>query len=218
VDLLGRAYCNFLLGAMAHEGTHGHLGASRKSNQWWGRLALLPVGVVWVVFKSTHLHHHAHTNIPGKDPDEFLNTSKRWQVPFRAIVMPYHWLAWIRRHRIFKRREWVEYGLNVVALALIFGAIGALTGYGQMLIRLIFSEILHGFLLWYVFAIRTHDGYSTGPEEERSHNYHGRLLHFLSGGLSMHRLHHTQPGLSWLQMTDLVPKASWKDVLTLRRN
>jgi beta-carotene hydroxylase len=210
LDLLGRAYLNFLLGAMAHEASHGHLGNSRSSNQWWGRLALLPVGVVSVVFRKTHLHHHAHTNEPGLDPDYFLHTEKRWQIPLRAVAMPYQWLYWIQKNRIFNRREWLEYGLTILGFVAVFCTIGWLTGFGQMLIRLIFSEILHGFLLWYVFALRTHDGYSTGAAEERSHNYAGRLLHFLSGGLSMHRIHHMRPGLSWLE--------SWKDVLTLRRD
>ena len=218
VDLLGRAYLNLILGAMAHEGSHGHLGQSRGANLWWGRLALLPVGVVSVVFRKTHLHHHAHTNEPGLDPDEFLNTPHRWQIPLRAVAMPYQWVFWISKNKIFSRADWIEYLLTLLAFGVVFGSIGWMTGYGPMLIRLVFSEILHGFLLWYVFALRTHAGYSTGSLESRSHNYAGKLIHFLSGGLSMHRLHHLRPGLSWLEAADHIPEASWKDVLTLKRD
>ncbi len=217
-DLVGRAYLNFLLGAMAHEGSHGHLGRTRGSNLWWGRFALLPVGVVSVVFRKTHLHHHAHTNEPGLDPDEFLNTPHAWQVPLRAVAMPYQWLYWVRKNGIFSRRDWIEYVLNIVAFVVVFGTLGWLAGFAQVVVRLVFSEILHGFLLWYVFALRTHEGYSTGTQEARSHNYAGRLLHYLSGGLSMHRLHHMKPGLSWLEMTTHIPEARWSEVLTLRRD
>ena len=218
LDLLGRAYLNFILGAMAHEGSHGHLARTRRGNLWWGRLALLPVGVVSVVFRKTHLHHHANTNLAERDPDEFLNTPHRWQIPLRAIAMPYQWLHWIKRNQIFNRKDWIEYALTLLGFVAVFGTIGWFTGYSQLLIRLFFSEILHGFLLWYVFALRTHEGYSTGSEESRSHNYAGKLLHFFSGGLSMHRLHHMKPGLSWLEMTHHIPKAQWRDVLTLKRD
>ena len=42
LDVLFRTYVMFLGTVMAHEGTHGHLGATKASNFWWGRLALLP--------------------------------------------------------------------------------------------------------------------------------------------------------------------------------
>src|SRR5687767_9563757 len=49
-----RSWLMFLGGVMAHEATHGHLGASKRSNNWWGRLALFPAMVPYLCFRKTH--------------------------------------------------------------------------------------------------------------------------------------------------------------------
>jgi len=200
VDIVVRAYLHFIAGAMAHEGVHGHMGNTRRSNDWWGRLALLPTTVPYVTFRKTHLHHHSATNIPELDPDEFLNTPHSWQIPFRAFALPYHWVLWMFRHGKFSRRERAEYGLHYAGVAVIYGTLMILVGWERVLFGFLPSATMHSFLLWYWFAIKTHEGYSTGPAETRSHNYDGRLLYWFSFGLSLHKVHHMEPRLAWLQM------------------
>jgi len=64
--------------------------------------------------------------------------------------------------------------------------------------------ILVSLLLWYPFAVQTHEGFSTGSAIERSHNYYGRFMYWFSLGLSMHRAHHLQPALSWIELRPFV--------------
>src|SRR6185436_15435256 len=112
MDIIFRAYLHFVAGVMAHESVHGHLGNTRSSNLWWGRLAILPTTIPYVTFRKTHLHHHSATNIPELDPDAFLNTPHAWQIPFRAFALPYHWVLWLWKSGRFTRPERIEYGLN----------------------------------------------------------------------------------------------------------
>src|SRR5688500_15461353 len=50
LDTLARTYLVFLGTVMAHEGVHGHLGSTRRSNSAWGRLALIPALVPFTNF------------------------------------------------------------------------------------------------------------------------------------------------------------------------
>src|SRR5262245_1247168 len=199
-DVVVRAYLHFVAGVMAHEGVHGHMGNTRWSNDWWGRLALLPTTVPYVTFRKTHLHHHSATNIPELDPDEFLSTPHWWQIPLRAFLLPYHWMIWMWRHGKFTRRDLVEYGLHYAGIAVVYGAFMSVAGWERVLTGLLASATLHSFLLWYWCAIKTHEGYSTGAAATRSHTYDSRFLYWLSFGLSLHQVHHMQPRLAWLEM------------------
>jgi fatty acid desaturase len=67
--------------------------------------------------------------------------------------------------------------------------------------------ILVSVLLWYPFAIKTHEGWSVGRPETRSHDYYGRFMYWFSAGLSLHRAHHLHPELTWLELRDHVQSA-----------
>ena len=66
--------------------------------------------------------------------------------------------------------------------------------------------ILVSLLLWYPFAVQTHEGFSTGSAISRSHNYYGHFMYWFSLGLSMHRVHRLQPKLSWLELRPYVER------------
>ncbi len=200
IDIVFRAYAHFVAAVMAHESVHGHLGNTRRTNDWWGRFSLLPTTVPYVTFRKTHLHHHSSTNEPEKDPDEFLNTPHTWQIPFRTFALPYHWVFWMWRNHRFPHRDRIEYGLNYAVVALVYGALMTVAGWERVMIGFLFSAGIHSLLLWYWFAIKTHEGYSTGAAETRSHDYDSVFLYWFSLGLSMHRVHHMKPQLAWLQM------------------
>lgn len=218
LDIFVRSYFHFVAGAMAHEGVHGHLGNTKSSNRWWSRIALIPTTVPEVTFRKTHLQHHAATNIPDKDPDEFLNTKRFWEIPLRALAMPHHWVLWLWKQRRFTVRDRLEYGITYAALVAIYGTIATFVGVERVLLGLIPAAILHSLLLWYFFAIKTHEGYSMGMAADRSHNYYGKLLYWISFGLSMHRTHHLKPQLAWLQMADEVQSGTLLQRLRFERD
>jgi fatty acid desaturase len=218
LDIFVRTYFHFVAGAMAHEGVHGHLGNSKKANRWWSRLALIPTTVPEVTFRKTHIQHHAETNVPDKDPDEFLNTNHAWQIPFRAVAMPHHWLVWLSKRGRFTRSDRLEFALTYLSLFAIYGTIAAFVGVQRVLFGLLPAAILHSLLLWYFFAIKTHEGYYMGMAAGRSHNYYGKLLYWISFGLSMHRTHHMKPQLAWLQMSGEVQPGTWRQRISFERD
>jgi fatty acid desaturase len=143
---------------------------------------------------------------------------RMWQFPFRAVAMPHHWLHWLWRTGQLTRGLVVEYLLTYAGYFAIYAGIIAIVGVERFLLGLLPAAVLHSFLLWYPFAIKTHEGYSVGEAVERSHNYRGRLAFFFSFGLSLHRAHHLWPQLGWLQMLPLVEPCTWKEALTFRRD
>ena len=69
----------------------------------------------------------------------------------------------------------------------VYAAITYFVGFGRVLVGFIPAACLHSVVLWYYFAVKTHEGYSTEAPETRSHDYYGRALYLLSFGLSLHK-------------------------------
>lgn len=218
MDLAVRAWLTFIGTSMAHEGTHGHLGRTRRANVWWGRLALLPTMIPFTNFSRTHHLHHLHTNDPERDPDHFMN-APTWQLPFRALVMPHQWFFWLRRRQRIRRGDVTELALNYAGIAAVYGALAMLVGPARVLLGVLPAVAIVALILWYPFAFKTHEGFSTGAAEARSHNYYGKAMFWLSFGLSMHREHHMTPTLAWLELYGRVqasPERGWRRLLPQR--
>lgn len=219
LDVLFRTWVTFLGTVMAHEGTHGHLGRTKAGNFWWGRLALLPTMVPFTNFYKTHNLHHLHTNVPDKDPDHFMKPRHGWELPFRAIAMPHQWFFWLKRRGRIRRADVIDLVLNYLGILVVYGIIMVMVGPARLLSGMGPVLVLVSLLLWYPFAFKTHEGYSTGAAEARSHNYYGEFMYWFSLGLSMHREHHMQPRLTWIELRSLVeapPSRSWRRFLPQR--
>ena len=204
VDILFRAYLIFLGTVMAHESVHGHLGRSKAANFWWGRIALLPSMVPFTNFRKTHQLHHAHTNLPDQDPDHFMKSRNFLELFLRALAMPHHWFFWLRQRNRLKRSDLIELTLNYFAILAVFTIVLAFAGAARLFWGMVPPLIFVSLLLWYPFAVQTHEGFSTGSAHSRSHNYYGYFMYWFSLGLSMHRVHHQQPKLSWIELRKFV--------------
>jgi fatty acid desaturase len=207
IDVFSRTYLIFVGTVMAHEGVHGHLGRTKKANVWWGRLALLPSMVPYTNFHKTHHLHHAHTNVPEKDPDHFMKSRSIIEIPLRAIAMPHHWFFWLMKRNRIRKKDLIELVGNYLGIVLVHVVIAMLVGPGRVLNGLLPPLVLVSILLWYPFAVQTHEGFSTGSAALRSHNYYGRFMYWFSLGLSMHRQHHFEPKLSWVELHPFVEAA-----------
>jgi fatty acid desaturase len=206
VDILLRTYLIFIGTVMAHESVHGHLGRTKTANFWWGRIALLPSMVPFTNFRKTHQLHHAHTNLPDLDPDHFMKSRNFLELFARALAMPHHWFFWLRKRGWLKRHDLIELTLNYVLIVGIYSVVFAVAGPTRLLWGMVPPLVLVSLLLWYPFAVQTHEGFSTGSAISRSHNYYGRFMYWFSLGLSMHRVHHLQPKLSWIELRPYVER------------
>jgi len=204
IDILLGTYLIFVGAVMAHESVHGHLATNRSGNYWWGRIALLPSMVPFTNFRRTHQLHHAFTNIPDKDPDHFMKSRNLVELALKAIAMPHHWFFWLRKHDRLKRGDIIELVFNYLAIGLLHGFILSCVGAERFFWGIVPPLALVSLMLWYPFAVQTHEGFSTGAPESRSHNYYGHFMFWFSLGLSMHREHHLKPKLAWIELLLLV--------------
>jgi len=211
----------FIGTVMAHEGVHSHLGRTRSANFRWGRFALLPTMVPFTNFRKTHHLHHAYTNIPGRDPDHFMKSRNSLEIVLRAIAMPHQWFFWLHKRGRIRKHDLVELVLNYAVIFAVYGVLLNFLGPSRLFWGMAPALILVSILLWYPFAVQTHEGFSTGDAEQRSHNYYGRFMYWFSLGLGMHRAHHMQPKLSWIELREYVedaPASARKLMLTPQRD
>ena len=204
IDILLRTYLIFLGTVMAHEGIHGLLGPTRATNFWWARVALLPSMVPFTNFRKTHQLHHIHTNIPDKDPDHFIKPRHPLEIPFRAVAMPHQWFFWLWKRGKIQHQDVIELGLNYLGIGVVYSVVASQVGFARVFWGLAPALILVSVLLWVPFAFKTHEGFSTGSAESRSHDYYGRFMYWASLGLSMHRVHHMKPQLAWIELRQFV--------------
>lgn len=207
LNTLLRTYLMFIGTVMAHEGVHSHLGRTRAANFRWGRVALLPTMVPFTNFRKTHHLHHAYTNIPGQDPDHFMKSRNLMELVLRALAMPHQWFFWLWKRGRIRSDDLIELVLNYAVIFAVYGVILMSIGPSRLFWGMAPALILVSILLWYPFAVQTHEGFSTGESELRSHNYYGHFMYWFSLGLAMHREHHLQPKLSWIELREYVEDA-----------
>ena len=219
-DILLRAYLMFLCTVMAHESVHGLMGKKKSINLWWGRFVLIPATVPYVNFRKTHRMHHAHTNDPDLDPDYFAKPNRLWEIPLRVLWVPHNWIFWLRKRGKLYHGDVIELVLNYVVLFSVYGTLLYFVGGERLAWGMLPSLVIVSHLLWYPFAVKTHEGFSLGSEETRSHNYYGHFMYWFTLGLSIHREHHMYQHLAWIELKQFVPRheGKWWKTLTFKRH
>lgn len=172
-----------------------------------GQVALIPCLVPFTNFRKTHHLHHAHTNEPDRDPDIFMQSGNPIEIVLRAVAMPHQWYFWLKRRNLPDSKHRRDLLLNYAGIAALFGILIAVAGPARVAIGMVPVLLLISVLLWVPFALKTHEGHSVGVAETRSHDYYGYLMYWLSLGLSMHRVHHEKPQLSWIELASFVKPA-----------
>jgi len=121
--------------------------------------------------------------------------------------MPHHWFFWLRKRGRLNRSDLLELLQNYAAIVVVYSVVVYFVGPSRVFWGMVPTLALVSLLLWYPFAVQTHEGFSTGSAEARSHNYYGRFMYWFSFGLSMHREHHLKPKLSWIELKPFVQPA-----------
>ncbi len=206
VDISLRVYILFLCGVMGHEASHSCVANTKMGNIWWGRLSFIPLAVPNVQFRITHRYHHAFTNEGDKDPDMLLKMDSIWQFPAKALAMPHHWVVWLKKNGLLKKQVLWEWLFSYTFFIIYFGIIAYNVGVERILLGLLPAQIINSFILWYPFAVKTHEGHHVGDQRIRSHDYYGHFMYWATMGLSMHRAHHMHPQLGWLQLRKFIQK------------
>ena len=98
---------------------------------------------------------------------------------------------------------------------MVYSVIASQVGFARVFWGLAPALILVSVLLWVPFAFKTHEGFSTGSAESRSHDYYGRFMYWASLGLSMHRVHHLKPQLAWIELRQFVKQRPPGSAFTL---
>ncbi len=72
-----------------HEANHGNISGRYRRFRWidevLGNAAAIPLQLNFVPYARSHLLHHAHTNVPERDPDFFMAGPGRAIVPRWAV-------------------------------------------------------------------------------------------------------------------------------------
>jgi fatty acid desaturase len=145
---------------------------------------------------------------------------RHWiEIPVRSILLPHVWLLWLLRRGLLRRGNAIEYVAHYALMGAIYGTLGWLVGPARVALGLFPALAVLSIVLWYPFAIKTHEGYSTGSQEARSHGYYGSWIYWLTLGLSMHRVHHLRPDLAWMEIAPAARNqgGSFLDRLLMRR-
>lgn len=74
-----------------HEAAHLNISGRQKKLRWVdfaaGSLASFGLFVPFVGFERLHYHHHQNTNVPGKDPDLWVNGRNFFDIVFRCFTI-----------------------------------------------------------------------------------------------------------------------------------
>lgn len=201
IPALGLGY--YAIFTPLHDATHGVAHRNRSVNAVIGRLTGFALMLPYPLFRAAHLTHHAHTNVPGHDPDLMVARSPRWLAPLWFLRTPLHYRAMVYGRRMLRTRSaQIEAALTEVAIvAVVVGAIA--TGHGEALLQLwILPAALAILLLAFAFDLLPHHPHTTRERYYDTRVYPGRVLNALLLGQNYHLIHHLWTTIPWYHYED----------------
>ena len=196
IPALGLGY--YVIFTPLHDATHGVAHRSRRVNAIIGRVTGFALMLPYPLFRAAHLTHHAHTNVPGEDPDLMVAHRPRWLAPLWFLRTPLHYRAMVYgRGMLRSRRDRIEAALTEIGIvAWIVVAIAA--GQGSALLQLwILPAALAILLLAFAFDLLPHHPHTTQERYYDTRIYPGRVLNALLLGQNYHLVHHLWTTIPW---------------------
>ncbi|MGH7562877.1 MAG: hypothetical protein ACREK5_00425, partial [Gemmatimonadota bacterium] len=95
------------------------------------------------------------------------------------MAISHQWYFWPKHHDLVGRKHRKDLFLNYLTIGVVFGVLLLAVGPARLAWGTVPALVLVSILLWYPFALKTHEGHSVGPSSTRSHDYYGHLMYWL---------------------------------------
>lgn len=197
----------FVLFTVLHDASHYSISRHRWVNVAFGRVAMLFVSPL-ISFKSfafIHIEHHLNTNDGDNDPDHFVSSAPRWQLPLRFPLMDVPYLRFLVRNMDTRPRSEILETAALMTLSVAAVAIAGFSGHLWLLalVYLIPERVAMFVLAWWFDWLPHHDLTDTHRQNRYratrnrvgaewiltplllSQNYH--LVHHLHPSIPFHR-------------------------------
>ncbi len=188
-----------------HEATHRNITTSGHRHAWLnnvvGNLSASPLFGSFHLHQLTHLAHHAHTNNPAKDPDQWMVSHNAWSLLWRSFtVAGVHLGLGVKLARTRADGRWRLGNAIAYTLLAVGAAVWLAVQYNTtaVLLTTFASALLASALLAIVFDWLPHH-----PHVSQDRWQHTRVVTFVPGVQSMldhllygqtyHLVHHLYP-------------------------
>ncbi len=178
-----------------HEAVHGLVFKGALGNHVVGLLGAFPALIPWFTIRRGHQLHHAHTNDPERDPDQWFLRGSIWSLPMRYPAG----IARTRRLVLASGQPAFEPWADRAQLALALGAMAALAWTAGPLLVLCCWIVPKGSAMWihaWYVNVLPHRGLPAGRYQDT------RIfaLNWLAPFFLMHQyhgLHHAWASVPW---------------------
>jgi len=207
-------YFSYACFTVQHDAGHGSIFSHESHLKWiessLGWVASLPLLVVpFLLFQKIHDRHHAFTNDPNRDPDQFNFGNKWYQIILNIYFIPikYHWMALFQLRHLKTFRD--TYASTFVYLIITIGSLTVLSlkGYGfEVFCFAIIPLIINIFILVMFFDYIPHHPHKSLDRYHNTRIYPSRLLNLLLLGQNYHLIHHMYPRVPWYRYKNVYTK------------
>lgn len=190
-----------------HDAGHGGIikseSALKPIESLLGWAASLPLLIApYGLFKRIHDRHHAFTNDPERDPDQFVLSGTVAGVLLNCLYVPFHYyvLAFTQLKNINVIRQ--TYRSSFIYLFVTIGSLVLLVFNGywlEVLCLAIVPNLVAVFMLAMFFDYIPHHPHKSRDRFRDTRIYPGKLLNLVLLGQNYHLIHHMYPRLPWYQ-------------------